>query len=156
MKNYSIIIIAALVLFSCQNQKEKYKDTEIYLRVIKNIEDCDDIKDCIEFSDNRSSIVSKPGQPEAFVSKVNPDKTVLWMGHKDSEPKISVLEVNFKEINGSENILKEKKMKSKDGIVRGKVKPKDSVKQLSIEFYSITFKIDTVEYTIDPKLEYHK
>jgi len=47
-------------------------------------------------------------------------------------------------------------MKSKDGIVRGKVKPKDSVKQLSIEFYSITFKIDTVEYTIDPKLEYHK
>lgn len=155
MKNYSIIVITALFLFSCNNQ-EKHKDTEIYLKVIKNIEDCDDIEDCIEFSDNRSGTVSKPGQSEEFVSKVNPDKWVIWKGHKDSEPEISIIEVNFKEINGSENILKEKKMKEKDGIVRGKVKPKDSVKNLTIEFYSITFKIDTVEYTIDPKLEYHK
>ena len=156
MKNYFMIIVAALLLISCNKEKNNYKDTEIYLKVIKNINDCKDINDCIQFSDNRGDAVSIPGKPEDFTSKVNPDKWVIWMGAKESEPKIQIMEVNFKEAAGSENILHDKKMKEKDGIVTGKVKPKDSVKNLAKEFYSITFKIDSVEYTIDPKLEYHR
>ena len=95
------------------------------------------------------------GKPEVFTSKVNGGKRVIWMGAKDSDPKIEIIEVNFKEVRGSKNILEKKKMQGKDGIVRGKVKPKDSLDQRDIEFYSITFKIDNVEYTIDPKLEFH-
>jgi len=153
MKNYLILAIASLVLFSCDKNKDK--DTEIYLKVIKNINDCEDIKDCIQFSDNRGNAVSIPGNPEVFTSKVNAGKWVIWMGANDSDPKIEIIEVNFKEVTGSKNILEKTKMKEKDGIVRGKVKPKDSLKKNTIEFYSITFKIDNVEYTIDPKLEYH-
>ena len=153
MKNYLILAIASLVLFSCDKNKDK--DTEIYLKVIKNINNCEDIKDCIQFSDNRGNAVSKIGNPEVFTSKVNAGKWVIWMGANDSDPKIEIIEVNFKEVTGSENILEKMKMKETDGIVRGKVKPKDSVKDATIEFYSITLKIDNVEYTIDPKLKFH-
>jgi hypothetical protein len=152
MKNYVIITITILLLLSCG---KKNKDTEIYLKVINNIEDCTDIKDCIQFSDNRGNAVSLPGKPEVFTSKVNAGKWVIWMGANDSDPKIEIIEVNFKEVTGSKNILEKTKMKEKDGIVRGKVKPKDSLHKDDIEFYSITFKINNVEYTIDPKLEYH-
>ena len=160
MKNYFFITIAAvLMLFSCDKEKNGHKDTEIYLKVIKNIKDCQDIKDCIQFSDNRGDSVSVPGKPEVFTSKVNPDKWVKWMSAKDSDPKIEILEVYFKEVDGNVDILKEKKMKAKekDSIVIGKVKPKkDSIKNLSIEYYTIVFSIDGIKDTIDPKLEFHR
>ena len=152
MKNYLIITIAALLLFSCG------KDTEIYLKVVENIEDCENIRDCIQFSDNRGDAVSNRGNPEVFTSKVNSGKRVTWMGAKDSEPKIEILEVNFKEeMADNINILKEKNMKAKDGIVIGKVKPKkDGIKDGSIEYYTIVFSIDGIKYTIDPKIKYHQ
>ena len=163
MKNYLLIAFAVLLLFSCNNKKtnqqirtliQQDKNTEIYLKVINNINNCESIEDCIQFSDNRGD-VSELSKTEVFTSIVNADKKVIWMGAENSVPKIEIIEVNFKDVTGSKNILEEKKMKGKKGIVIGKVKPKDSLKFNDIEFYSITFKIDNVEYTIDPKLEYH-
>lgn len=159
MKNYFILTLAFLLLLSCDKEKNNYKDTEIYLKVIYNVKDCQDIKDCIQFSDNWGDSVSVPGKPELFTSKVNPDKWVTWMSAKDSEPKIKILEVYFKDVDGNVDILKETKMKAKDkdSIVIGKVKPKkDSIKNLSIEYYTIVFSINGIKDTIDPKLEYHR
>ena len=157
MKNYLILAIVVLLLFSFG--RERRRDTKIYLKVIKNIKNCENIKDCIQFSDNRGAAVSIPGNPEAFTSKVNSRKWVTWMGAKDSEAKIKILEVYFKEVEGNINVLKEKKMKAKenDSIVIGKVKrKKDGIEDLSEEYYSIVFSINGIKDTIDPKLEYHR
>lgn len=160
-----------LLLFSCNNKKTnkensmdefdsieiqdttKLKDTEIYLTVIKEITKETDIKDCIQFSDNRDDLVSIPGYPEYFISKVNPSKKVTWMGSKDSDPSIKIIEVNFKSKIGSTDILEKVKMKEKNGVVEGKVKMKGE--NLSNEFYSITFSINNDTITIDPVIQLH-
>lgn len=166
MKNYLLFTLAFLLLFSCKKNTTDPdantpipKDTKIYLTVIKEITDKDDIRNCIQFSDNRDSLVSIPGHPEYFISKVNPGKKVIWMGPKESKKEskkdIKIIEVNFKDTTGSTDILEAVKMKEKNGVVEGKVKMKGANKILSNEFYSITFSVDGVEYSIDPVIQLH-
>jgi hypothetical protein len=153
MKNYIIITVAVLLIFSCDKENKNYKDTEIYVKVINNIKDCQDIKDCIQFSDNRGGAVSIPGSQKFYTSIVNPGKKVTWMG-KDSIYKIDIIDVSFKPLDGSTDILKSKPQKE-SGTVVGKVKDKGGNENLSNEFYKITFSINNDTITIDPVIQLH-
>ena len=157
MKNYSIIVITAILLFSCNSKNTNYVgDTEIYLKVIKEIGPNSNIKECIEFSDNRGSAHSLPGFPEYFMTRVNSGRKVTWMSAPDSEPKIGILEVNFKPNNLSVDILEESYIRGKNGIVSSNVKQKGEVENLSHEFYNITLMINNKVYIIDPILQFHE
>lgn len=156
MKKYSIIVIAALILCSCNNKNSNsVSDTEIYLKVIKDIGPDSNIRDCIEFSDNRGSAHSLPSFPEYFMTRVNAGKKVTWMGSPDSDPKILIMEVNFKPNKVSTLILEEELLSNEKGIVTSRVKKKGDVKNLSNQFYNITFYINNKVYTIDPILQFH-
>ena len=170
MKNYLILAIAVLLIFSCNDKKTskekpmnntnskenpmdttKYKNTEIYLTVIK---DCEPITiDCIQFSDNRGGAVSIPGSQEFFTSIVNPGKKVTWMG-KDTIYTIDIIDVSFKPNNGSTAILKSKPSKI-NGTIVGKVKDKGGDTNFSNEFYTITISIKKDTITIDPVIQLH-
>lgn len=157
MRNFSMIITAFLILCSCNvKNTNEVGDTEIYLKVVKDINPDVNIRDCIEFSDNRGSAHSLPSFPEYFMTRVNSGKKVTWMSAPDSEPKINIMEVNFKPNNFSVNILEDAYLKGKNGIVTAKVKQKGEVKNLSNEFYNITFSINNKVYTIDPILQFHE
>ncbi len=156
MKNFAIITIAAFILFSCNSKNTNaVADTEIYLKVIKNITPGVNIRDCIEFSDNRGSAHSLPSFPEYFMTRVNAGKKVTWMSAPDSDPKVKIVEVNFKENKISTNILKETYIRGANGIATTTVKKKGDVTNLSNEFYSITILINNKVYTIDPILQFH-
>lgn len=157
MKNYTIIIVTAFILLSCNTKSTNtVKDTEIYLKLIKDISPGVNIRDCIEFSDNRGSAHSLPGFPDYFMSRVNAGKKVTWMSAPGSDPKIIIIEVNFKPNNVSTDLLKEKYIRGKHGIVSSTVKEKGAVKNLSNEFYSISFSINNKVFTIDPILQFHE
>jgi len=166
MKYYLIITLAVLLIFSCNNKKNnqkkinndsydtevkdtiKHMNTEIYLTVIT---DCEPLtKYCIEFSDNRGDPVSIQGLQQYFTSKVNPGKKVIWMSAADSDPKINIIEVNFK---SGDSILEKKHMNAKDSVVVGKVKKNG--KNKSNEFYNITFSIGNDTIVIDPIIQLH-
>ena len=156
MKNFAIITIAAFILFSCNsNSTNAVADTEIYLKVIKDITPGVNIRDCIQFSDNRGSAHSLPSFPEYFMTRVNAGKKVTWMSAPDSDPKVGILEVTFKENKISTNILNEIYIRGVKGIATATVKKKGEVKNLSNEFYNITIMIDNKVYTIDPLLQFH-
>ncbi|MDN3642843.1 hypothetical protein QWY87_09045 [Lutimonas halocynthiae] len=156
MRKYLIIVIAALVLYSCNTKNSTaVGDTEIYLKVIKDITPDANIRDCIEFSDNRGSAHSLPSFPEYFMTRVNAGKKVTWMSSPDSDPKILILEVNFKPNKVSTPILIDGYIKGENGIATSIVKKKGEVKNLSNEFYNITFSINNKVYTIDPILQFH-
>lgn len=156
MRKYSIIMIAALFLYSCNSKKSNtIGDTEIYLKVIKDITPDANIRDCIEFSDNRGSAHSLPSFPEYFITRVNAGKKVTWMSAPDSDPKINIIEVNFKPNKVSTLILEEDLLNDEKGIVTSRVKKKGEVKNLSNQFYNITFYVNNKVYTIDPILQFH-
>jgi len=156
MKNFAIITIAAFILFSCNSKNANaVADTEIYLKVIKDITPGVNIRDCIEFSDNRGSAHSLPSFPEYFMTRVNAGKKVTWMSAPDSDPKVKIVEVNFKENKISTNILKETYIRGANGIATTTVKKKGDVTNLSNEFYSIAILINNKVYTIDPILQFH-
>ncbi len=149
-------MIIAIMLFGCNTKNANtVADTEIYLKVVKDVTPGVNIRDCIEFSDNRGSAYSLPGFPEYFMTRVNAGKKITWLSAPDSDPKINIIEVNFKENKVSTNILKEIYISGKNGIVTTTVKKKGDVKNLSNEFYSITFSINHKVYTIDPILQFH-
>jgi hypothetical protein len=158
MKNYLILVIALLLFFSCSQEKEN-KNTEIYVTVIKQIptDSIIDIKEYIQFSDNRGNKPSLGDSLEKFTSIVNPGKKVKWKEGKNSLQKVKITEINFKEIKGNINILEKKTMRddSISGQVIGKVKKKRQVKDGSEEQYSISFEIDSENYTIDPIIKFH-
>jgi len=157
MRNFLMIVTASLLLCSCNvKNTNEVGDTEIYLKVVKDINPNVKIRDCIEFSDNRGSAHSLPGFPEYFMSRVNAGKKVTWMSDPDSETKINIMEVNFKPNNVSVNVLDATYIKGKNGIVTSKVKQKGEIKNLSNEFYNITFAINNKVYTIDPILQFHE
>ena len=157
MRNFSIIIVTALLLIGCNPKNANYVgDTEIYVKIIKEIGPNSNIKECIEFSDNRGSAHSLPGFPEYFMTRVNSGKKVTWMSHPDSEPKIGILEVNFKPNDLSKNILENTYLRGKKGIVSANVKQKGKVRNLSYEFYNITLMVNNKIYTIDPILQFHE
>lgn len=156
MKKFTFLIIVAFMLNSCNsNNTNTVIDTEIYLKVIKDIRPGVNIRDCIEFSDNRGSAHSLPSFPEYFMTRVNAGKKVTWMSAPDSNIKINILEVNFKENKISVNILNDTYIRGKNGIVSTTVMKKGKVKHLSNEFYNITFSINNKVYTIDPILQFH-
>ncbi len=156
MKNFAIITIAAFILFSCNSKNTNaVADTEIYLKVIKDVTPGVNIRDCIQFSDNRGSAHSLPSFPEYFMTRVNAGKKVTWMTAPDSDPKVSILEVTFKENKISTNILNDIYIRGVNGIATTTVKKKGDVKNLSNEFYNITIMINNKVYTIDPLLQFH-
>jgi len=156
MKNYLILSIAVLLLFSCSQEN---KNTEIYVTVIKQIptDSVIDIKNYIEFTDNRGGKSSLDVGLEKFTSIVNPGKIVKWKKGRNSLQKVKVIEIKFKELPGNVNILDKKTMTddSTPGQVNGKVKKKDLVPVGSEEQYSISFEINKVIYTIDPIIRLH-
>lgn len=149
-------MLMASILISCStNNTDKVSDTEIYLKVIKDIRPGVNIRECIEFSDNRGSAHSLPGFPEYFMTKVNAGKKVTWMSAPDSDPVIQIVEVNFKENKISTNILEETYIRGKNGIASSGVKKKGEVPNLTNEFYTISISINNKVYTIDPILQFH-
>jgi len=161
MKKYVILILLAIISFNCEKEKQigetdKDKDTEIYLKVIREISPGISIEECIQFSDNRSQVVSIPGRSEYFTSIVNPNKSVTWMGAADSDPEIDIIEVELKQTEGSTQVLKQKKIKKSNGFVTGKVKDKGEIPNLSYQLYKITFVIQGDTLTIDPALQLHQ
>ncbi|MGI9531537.1 hypothetical protein [Lutimonas sp.] len=156
MKKSIIILLMASVLISCNsNNTNKVSDTEIYLKVIKDIRPGVNIRECIEFSDNRGSAHSLPGFPEYFMTKVYAGKKVTWMSSPDSDQTIQIIEVNFKENNISTNILEETYIRGKKGKVSAMVKKKGEVPNLANQFYNISISINNKVYTIDPILQFH-
>ncbi len=154
MKNFTLLIIASFLLISCNsNNTNTVIDTEIYLKVIKDIRPGINIRDCIEFSDNRGSAHSLASFPEYFMTRVNAGKKVTWMSAPDSN--IKIVEVNFKENKISVNILNDTYIRGKNGKASTTVMKKGKVKHLSNEFYNITFSINNKVYTIDPILQFH-
>lgn len=158
MKNYILIFALGLMLFSCKctDVSNDHRPTEIYLTVICEITNESNIKDCIRFSDNRDNKVSLTGLPEYFTSEVNPNQPVTWKGVNNSYPKVEVLEVNFKNKTGGVLVMDKMNYTGNNGVVRGKVKNKGEVPNLSSQFYSITFSVDNVTYTIDPVVQFHE
>jgi len=77
------------------------------------------------------------------------------MSAPDSDPKVGILEVTFKENKISTNILNENYIRGAKGIATATVKKKGEVKNLSNEFYSITILVNNKVYTIDPLLQFH-
>lgn len=157
MKNYLILGIAVLLLISC-SQKPENKNTEIYVTVIKQIptDRAIDIKNYIEFSDDRGGKPALGDSLEKFTSIVNPGKKVKWKKGRESLQNVKVVEINFKEVAGSVNILESGNI-SQDPTkeVERKVKKKSQVSVGSEEQYSISFEINNVVYTIDPIIRLH-
>ncbi len=156
MKRSIIIAVLTLILISCNgNNTNKVSDTEIYVKMIKDIRPGVNIRDCIQFSDNRGSAHSLPGFPEYFMTRVNAGKKVTWMSAPDSDPVVQILEVNFKQNDHSTNILTEDYFRGKNGKVTAEVKKNGEVPHLSNQFYNMLVLIDNKVYTIDPILQFH-
>lgn len=156
MKRSIIIAVLTLILISCNgNNTKKVSDTEIYVKMIKDIRPGVNIRDCIQFSDNRGSAHSLPGFPEYFMTRVNAGKKVTWMSAPDSDPVVQILEVNFKQNDHSTNILTEDYFRGKNGKVTAEVKKNGEVPHLSNQFYNMLVLIDNKVYTIDPILQFH-
>ncbi len=155
MKNYLLIGVVLLLLISCNNNK--YKNTTVYLKLIKEIpkDSVVDLSNYIQFSDNRENNKSELVKPSEFTSIVNPGKKVKWKSANGSIEKIKIIEILFKDMKGNVDILEDTVLKSDPDEVERKVK-ETGVDNKSQEHYSIVFSINKVKDTIDPVLEYHK
>lgn len=131
-------------------------DTNINLAVKANVNAStitqDNVKNMIDFTDNREGDTQDPADPTTWVSKVNKSKKVTWTGTDDPSRNIifKITGVD-REPNFPVQILKKDSYsdKNNDGIVVGQVKDVDVTGE---EHYTVSFTINGNPLSIDPKL----
>jgi len=113
----------------------------------------------VKFSDNRGG---RPGPGNRFKSKVDSGKEIHWIGIGwCSDPKESVVDVpvaitkiSIKEVQ-SEILYYNEYLDNGTGVVIGAIKRKKNTKDPNpkTEKYTITIRVNGIEYPIDPQLE---
>jgi len=110
-------------------------------------------KSMVNFSDNQCDTDEVPGQPGTYLSTVNKNSNVTWIGFPSSGSDIiNITNVSKKSTNGGSDILKSiGPKKGSPQTVTAKVKNKDVSGN---ESYEVSFNINGNEsYTIDPLLK---
>lgn len=129
------------------------KDTLITVTVDTENINNGNIDECVTFSDDRNDTPQKPGKPGDYVSTVDKDKNVTWVGVSvNGTDTVSISTVNRKKSGGGAEIMKHADNSSKgDGKVEAKIKDKHVTGE---ELYDLTFQINgDVTYPVDPKLK---
>lgn len=157
MKKYAFLIFISFLFLNCDTGKTGgTQDTEIYLNLIKDIGPGEQIKNCVQFSDNRGSTVSLVGFPEYYLTKVNAGKKVSWMSHPDSKTKIEIIEVNFIRMQNNQNILTSDHQRNKNGMATAEVKKKGEVENLTNHYYEVSFSINHKVFMLGSILQFHE
>lgn len=128
------------------------KDTNVYLTLLSNLNITEsNVKDKINFSDDRSDPAENPGHPETYLSSVDKNMKITWHGVNWGNSTVKIKEVS-KKTNSPADILKKDKYTdtNDDGVVVGQVK---DTQVSGDETYNVKFTIDGTEYTIDPRLK---
>jgi len=164
MKNYLLLLFAFLLLVGCnQSQQNNNEDlappvdkTIIFIRLIDEIpENETNIYPYIQLYDNDGNIAQNNKDAiEKFTSPVHAGKKVKWKSSNKSIERIKIKKINFKQIQGSIDILDSQNISGNNEEVERKVKTK--LENGDKEHYSINIEIDGKPYTIDPVLEFHK
>lgn len=165
MKNYLLVLFILLPLLAYTQS-----NTKIYLKITNEmpLERVNDIDCYVQFSDDRSTVVSDSCEPEIFVSLVDAGKRVKWRKNSNlvgNIKKIKIIEVSYKEREGNVDVLEDRIMvRNFWGNVNGNVKSENSgIEPGALEYYSITFEVKFEingvnyweTYTIDPVLKLH-
>lgn len=105
--------------------------------------------DNVVFSDDvPSDIGESPGDPANYVSTVKKKMKVIWAGVDENGGKVVIKKVEKKGTNGGDDILEN--IKAKDGNYEAKIKDSDAT---LMESYNIKITVDSIDYTIDPKIQ---
>lgn len=132
------------------------KDTDICLTVKANVNVSTitqaNVKNMIDFTDNRLGDTQDPTDPTTWVSKVNKSKRVNWTGTNDPSRNI-IFKITgvSRETTNPVQILKKDSYSdnNNDGIVVGQVKDVDVTGE---ESYTVSFTINGTPLSIDPRL----
>lgn len=104
----------------------------------------------VKFSDDRNDPEQPEGRPQDYVSTVDRNAKVQWeafaVNGKDS---VEIIEVARKKKGGAE-LMKEKHVKPVNGKAIAHIR---DVFVEGEELYEVKFRVQGIEYTVDPKLQ---